>query len=660
MSSWGKGKNLSRFVELAFAILLAFLANLARGESRAAMTSPDLSLVKRDSASISVQNQFLVFEDKSGQLSPNEVLSKLSDFKQPSENGLTFGYSLSTFWVLLTIENQSALEELELASNYPVLELEVLRIADLQKGFFEREKTLARRTPSSSLHIPYGSKEKFLVRVRSTQFVNLHFKVSDKEEVLQTENRENMFYAMLFGCFLAVFVSNFVLFMVLRHRSYLYYLIFSLVNCHLTFLAMKFPGDILSWFGVNWGVLAHPYSTFGGLTTMLFVRNFLHTKQDFPKLDWAMRLFMVGLLLIASLELWSYSPVYPNFADLYYQIGIVLLFVVGVQSYRKGFIPSKYYLLSLSSFLVGIVIYLSQTLGFLPSNLFTLNALVIGQTGEMILMSFALSSKLKIVERESARSIMKTQLLKLLAHDLANPLSIIKMSAQYAKKLGPERSLEQISKASEIIEHILQYIHEKRVLDIYVTPKLEAVSVDDAFRDASFAHKDKAALKGVEIKLQKPEAGLLVKAVKSALTQQVIGNLVSNAIKFSSPGSAVELRAYVLARGKIALEVRDHGDGMEKAKIHELLRENHRNESTFGTSGEKGFGYGISIVKDVLKDFRGTLEIESVLRKENPQKSGTVMRVVLRRALVLSLRNYSLRERVFGQVQADSNVERSG
>lgn len=587
------------------------------------------TIVKKNDSDVTISDRFLVLEDAHATLTPAQVLTKRSEFKSIDSSELTKGYTSSAFWVLFSVENQSTDEVIPLASTYPVLDIDAFRIVDASEGRVEHVQRFDRRIPSVALDVKRGSTETFLMKVTSSQFLVLKFYLTTVRGLDAEENSSNMFYALIFGCFLTAFMSNFALFLILRYRSYLYYLLFSFVNCHLTFLAIKFPAGILHWGDLYWYELAHPYSTLGAFTTFLFVRNFLQTKEEFPTLDKAMRLFMAGLVVIAALELYKYSPAYPNFADMYYQIGVVLLIIAGVKSVRSGFAPSKYYLVSLFCFLAGIATYLTLTLGYLPSNMFTLNALVIGQTAEMLLMSLALSSKLKLIERESHRSAMKTQLLKTITHDIGNPLSIIKISSQYFQSLGQSRSLAQIDRATGIIENLIHYVHERRVSDRVDIGKLTNVSLNEVFEDVAFAYGLRAEAKQIRLDFQKSDPDIFVWAQKSTLAQQIMGNLISNAIKFSPSGSTIRIRSYTTKNNKVIIEIKDEGEGIRPAMVAKLNRSHDRNESTLGTNGETGFGYGISIVKDTLRVARGNLEISSIQKSDDQKAYGTTVRISL-------------------------------
>jgi signal transduction histidine kinase len=85
--------------------------------------------------------------------------------------------------------------------------------------------------------------------------------------------------------------------------------------------------------------------------------------------------------------------------------------------------------------------------------------------------------------------------------------------------------------------------------------------------------------------------------------------LVSNALKFTPAGGRVDLTAGTDRRGSFVL-VADTGLGMDAALVSNLFRVGSR---TFrpGTAGERGSGFGLLLVNEMLADQGATLEVES-------------------------------------------------
>jgi len=107
-----------------------------------------------------------------------------------------------------------------------------------------------------------------------------------------------------------------------------------------------------------------------------------------------------------------------------------------------------------------------------------------------------------------------------------------------------------------------------------------------------------------------------------SLLEQVIDNLVSNAIKFSSPDKMVWLRAKKLDR-HLVIEVEDQGPGINPEEIPKLFGTFQR-LSAKPTAGEESTGLGLSIVKAIVQALEGEVRAASELGR------GTIFTVVLK------------------------------
>ncbi|WP_185960416.1 sensor histidine kinase [Pedobacter westerhofensis] len=96
----------------------------------------------------------------------------------------------------------------------------------------------------------------------------------------------------------------------------------------------------------------------------------------------------------------------------------------------------------------------------------------------------------------------------------------------------------------------------------------------------------------------------------------IIRNLLSNAIKFSYAGSAIEVTAE-RKKDSILLTVTDHGIGISPERQAQF--QSGTLETTFGTSGEKGTGLGLRMIKDFVSASGGNISLQST--KGNTQFS---------------------------------------
>lgn len=224
-------------------------------------------------------------------------------------------------------------------------------------------------------------------------------------------------------------------------------------------------------------------------------------------------------------------------------------------------------------------------------------------------------------------------LLKVLMHDIANPLMVIKFYAD--KILGESRAdtrVEKISKSATSIEEIItqvkgRYLVQKGHQSLVLAP----VSLEDCFKEVSFIFAQSLEKKRIELRFTDHTGGKTkVLADKASLTHSVLSNLISNALKFSKPGSTIEIIAQ--ERGQsVTLEVRDAGPGIPK-EIIDQLHQDDQIRSSEGTAGEIGHGFGLSIARSFVHSYGGEIEFESMLIPQHQLREGSNIRISLDRA----------------------------
>src|SRR5690606_38195258 len=108
---------------------------------------------------------------------------------------------------------------------------------------------------------------------------------------------------------------------------------------------------------------------------------------------------------------------------------------------------------------------------------------------------------------------------------------------------------------------------------------------------------------------------------RGLFAHSVLGNLITNAIKFSPVGGTINLH-YRAEESFHVLEIQDQGTGISDEAI-KLLKQRKTIESRTGTSGEKGTGFGLLIALHVIELHKGTIEFLT------PESRGTLVRIRL-------------------------------
>ena len=112
-------------------------------------------------------------------------------------------------------------------------------------------------------------------------------------------------------------------------------------------------------------------------------------------------------------------------------------------------------------------------------------------------------------------------------------------------------------------------------------------------------------------RLPKRAGKLLVRGDRSQL-EQLVRNLVDNALKYGSPGSEVDVEIGREKPGLAILTVRDHGEGIAAEHIPHLTRRFYRVDPGRSRAAG-GTGLGLAIVKHIVERHRGRFEISSRL-----------------------------------------------
>jgi len=121
-----------------------------------------------------------------------------------------------------------------------------------------------------------------------------------------------------------------------------------------------------------------------------------------------------------------------------------------------------------------------------------------------------------------------------------------------------------------------------------------------------------AIRKNLEIKVHIKDS-VYVQADERLLTQ-VITNIISNAIKFSTEGKSVEVSADNFNEKYVEFIVKDEGIGISDVNKNKLFKI-EKMFSTEGTKGEKGTGLGLSLVKEIIEKHNGNIWFYSEIGK---------------------------------------------
>jgi len=241
--------------------------------------------------------------------------------------------------------------------------------------------------------------------------------------------------------------------------------------------------------------------------------------------------------------------------------------------------------------------------------------------------------------RAEAATLLKDKFVSLVAHDLRSPftsiLGILKIVLKDADDPVTDKQREKIMRVLENGENLIKII--ENILDVskLKTGEIEPQRVFSIVRHLAESvirkHLETAERKGITLFNDLPKNKRIY--VDPVLFEEVLSNLVNNAIKFSNEGCVI--RIFSGDEEKTEIIVSDTGIGIPPDQISNIFNPEIRMSSK-GTAGESGTGLGLSFCLDIIKAHDGNIKVESV------EGAGSIFHIelpdVLPRAVLLAVR----------------------
>ena len=226
----------------------------------------------------------------------------------------------------------------------------------------------------------------------------------------------------------------------------------------------------------------------------------------------------------------------------------------------------------------------------------------------------------RIIERQNEelrRTISnRDKMYSVIAHDLRSPMASIRMVLNLAvnvvsrETVGDEifELLDKANRESEethdLLDNLLKWTKSQtgRLSVVY-----QDIDLDDIVPGVVDIFQMIAEMKKIDLKYQPAKEKLVVYG-DNDMIKTIIRNFISNAVKFTPEGKAIEV--FYEHEGDFArISVRDHGVGIAADRVDSIF---HKGETTYGTGGEEGSGLGLQLCQDFARKNGGDAFVTSV------------------------------------------------
>lgn len=424
-----------------------------------------ITLLDDNTPPIDLQNLADVLIDPEARLSLTDVRNPDAAFSPAqARRDLSFGYVPGVIWLRLALQSgaqQTHAWRLEL--NYA--SLDEVRLYEIgADGVRESrsgdtvpytQRSVGHRYPVFEITLQPGEQRTLYLRVDSRGSMTLSGELMSQRDFEQHSQRGYLVHAIYLGVLIALGLYNLLLFLALRERPFLNYVLFMCAFA-LSVLSLNGLGAQYLWpAAAPWSNRILPVSlTAAALLSVVFARSFLDTHQWLPCWDKGLLVLClaIGAALLASVLLPMQRALQlMSLTGLIATLTLLLTSFVCVGYRVPG---ARLFALAWLMLLSGAVLLALRNFALIPSNFFTLYAMQIGSGLEMILLSFALAARFNELKRQREAALQLNE--QVLAQHVTERTQALELANQRLSELALQDPLTGLANRTALQQHLDQ------------------------------------------------------------------------------------------------------------------------------------------------------------------------------------------------------------
>lgn len=597
-----------------------------------------------------IGKQLLYLEDKNGVLSLNDV-QKLSDnsYKKGEQEILNFGNTSSVWWIKVNYLSKPNLP-LHLIIDAPHIEYITAYTTDFLGNLIKYHTgSLEKKSPNVIiksnflLNLPISNvvaPRTVYLKLKSNNILLVPIKLSTSNNLIKQPLNVEVEYIYI-GLLLGLLLYNLFLFLSIKDITYLYYVlyIFTLSSYILMYLrgySFLLGDDLRIIFNEH----PHVFMGLSLVTLLLFSIKFLNieiTAPKFKKIFYLLGVF--GIVLIIT-SLLGYKSLSSSLTQGLSFVTALMVWIAGFIAFKNGHKPAKYFIIAWTLIWFSTIIVTFSLAGIIVQNDFTIQLVPLSSIIELLLLSFALGDRYKlimqteqslrdenlllvktqnqrleehVIERTKQLSItvqaleesdtIKNKLFSIIAHDLKSPLNSLMgiLSLNDMEALTSDELRMLLADNKKTFDSINNTLNN---LLHWAKGQMNGVITEDTNFDLSLMLEELIFLylpliKNKDIKLEMNlETQSLVVADPNQINL-VLRNLIDNAIKFTPIGGKIIFYIQPLNE-EITFSIENEIQENQEVNLANLKGEKIAT-STFGTQNESGVGLGLLLCHEYIK-----------------------------------------------------------
>ena len=370
-------------------------------------------------------------EDKEHRYQFDDILAgQHDDMFKPNDRAMFFGEDkFSRYWIRIhfTLDENIHLQDDALILYVPVQPVLISKLSvDISLSGFSLSRTYTGDSQpfysrdiinsefAFSVPVVQGETVTILAMIDNSRSVIPSFlplQLMSKKSFTQISHHISLITASFYSVIAAIFIYNMLLLFSLKEKSYGYYLQFLVV---LALLGLSYGAITTQWIFFQRPDLHFRYTLILGIflaqSYCAFIYHALNTNEHFPQLSRIYKCTIGGGWLIILGALFSdHLFLVSVLVQLYPTSAIILIFILTLISMVRGYPAARYILMAQSCSILGGIAYMMMYYGKLPVNDFTNWGLHWGFMLEAVLLSLALASRTREVQKQALHHLKKFQ-----------------------------------------------------------------------------------------------------------------------------------------------------------------------------------------------------------------------------------------------------------
>ncbi|MGB3607432.1 7TM diverse intracellular signaling domain-containing protein [Psychroserpens sp.] len=573
--------------------------------------------------------------------------NSLLEYEELNSENHDFGFTSDAYWIRFKLKNSSNSSlRYYLETARPITDIvnlyHVGKTIRTQKNGDQipfDKRTVAHRQIVFEIALEANSEQEFYINLVSDgETTNLPLNLYTPSAFLNSNTRQQLFLGLFYGVLLLAGLIYLFFYTSLKSKAFLYY---GLYVFSIALMQASLDGLAHQYFFPDGGYLNSRMVLISALFSNFFLLKYCEYFLRVKVLLSGYQKFYNGIYCILAI-LFVLLFISPKTLELVYPISnfngllslILILSTVFTLRMRKIAIDT-YFSIGIFFLVIGLLGFVMNNLGILPSNFYTLNSSKFGTGLEVVFLSLSMTNLLRTLREEKDKSQLialkkseevgelKTFFMSNMSHELRTPINAIMgiVETELADRQQTTEGKEKYQVIRNATLSLLSNVND--ILDFDKIGKNEIQLKDEAFNPKLIIEQIsenwnvEARKKGLEYRFEMDtEIPELVSGDADRLLQ-IINNVLSNAVKFTATGSILfKLKCLDQPdrRCQFSFQVSDTGIGMDKHNkdivfdSFNQMRLDHKRE--FG-----GVGLGLTIAKHLVTLYNGNINIDSELHK---------------------------------------------